>query len=112
MSIPVTDLLPIALMRKHLRVDHEDDDVDDLGDDEVLLRDILMQTRRVPRIDDLDSDTACGIFEQDRGHRLRQPDAARRGGVAGKIADMHANSAITEPLPVRQVATVNGRCLS
>lgn len=26
MSIPVTDLLPIALMRKHLRVDHEDDD--------------------------------------------------------------------------------------
>lgn len=26
MSIPVTDLLPISLMRKHLRVDHEDDD--------------------------------------------------------------------------------------
>lgn len=26
MNIPVTDLLPIALMRKHLRVDHEDDD--------------------------------------------------------------------------------------
>ncbi|WP_138761608.1 head-tail connector protein [Pseudomonas lactis] len=26
MSIPVTDLLPIVLMRKHLRVDHEDDD--------------------------------------------------------------------------------------
>jgi len=26
MSVPVTDLLPIALMRKHLRVDHEDDD--------------------------------------------------------------------------------------
>ncbi|WP_278939786.1 head-tail connector protein [Pseudomonas helleri] len=26
MSIPVTDLLSISLMRKHLRVDHEDDD--------------------------------------------------------------------------------------
>ena len=26
MSIPVTELLTIALMRKHLRVDHEDDD--------------------------------------------------------------------------------------
>lgn len=26
MSIPVTDLLSIELMRKHLRVDHEDDD--------------------------------------------------------------------------------------
>ncbi|UZE30307.1 head-tail connector protein [Pseudomonas asplenii] len=26
MSIPVTDLLPIALMRKHLRVDFEDED--------------------------------------------------------------------------------------